>query len=125
MRVGGHQHLNSDSRMSIVRNINVLEFMTLDGVIQAGGGPDEDTSGGFRYGGWQAPYSDDVLGNVMAEQMTPPFALLLGRRTFDILPRTGLSMRSIGPASTRRRSMSYQRRFSGTIGATQSSSTAT
>jgi dihydrofolate reductase len=58
--------------------------MTLDGVIQAGGGPDEDTSGGFPYGGWQAPYSDDVIGEVMSEQMRWPFALLLGRRTFDI-----------------------------------------
>lgn len=67
-----------------MRNIVVLEFITLDGVIQAGGGPEEDTSGGFKYGGWQAPYSDEVLGNVMAEQMREPFALLLGRKTFDI-----------------------------------------
>jgi dihydrofolate reductase len=67
-----------------VRNINVLEFITLDGVIQAGGAPQEDTSGGFKYGGWQAPYSDETLGEVMAEQMKEPFALLLGRKTFDI-----------------------------------------
>ncbi|MEO8393710.1 MAG: dihydrofolate reductase family protein, partial [Chloroflexota bacterium] len=67
-----------------MRKINVLEFMTLDGVIQAGGGPDEDTSGGFAYGGWQAPYSDDVEGAVMNKQMTMPFDLLLGRFTFDI-----------------------------------------
>jgi dihydrofolate reductase len=67
-----------------VRNINVLEFITLDGVIQAGGAPQEDTSGGFKYGGWQAPYSDETLGAVMAEQMKEPFALLLGRKTFDI-----------------------------------------
>ena len=62
----------------------VLEFITLDGVIQAGGGPDEDTSGGFKYGGWQAPYSDDVLGTVMNKQMSMPFDLLLGRKTFEI-----------------------------------------
>jgi len=67
-----------------MRSILVLEFMTLDGVIQAGGGPEEDTSGGFRYGGWQAPYSDEALGRVMAKQMSEPFALLLGRKTFDI-----------------------------------------
>jgi dihydrofolate reductase len=67
-----------------MRKVIVLEFVTLDGVIQAGGGRDEDTSGGFAYGGWQAPYSDDVLGNVMKRQMNMPFDLLLGRITFDI-----------------------------------------
>ena len=67
-----------------MRKINVLEFMTLDGVIQAGGGPEEDTSGGFKYGGWQAPYSDEVEGAVMQKQMRMPFDLLLGRKTFDI-----------------------------------------
>ncbi|TGL58730.1 dihydrofolate reductase family protein [Leptospira sarikeiensis] len=67
-----------------MRKIIVLEFITLDGVIQAGGGPEEDTSGGFEYGGWQVPYSDDVLGTVMNKQMSPPFDLLLGRKTFDI-----------------------------------------
>lgn len=44
-----------------MRKIIVLEFLTLDGVIQAGGGPTEDTSGDFVYGGWQVPYSDDVI----------------------------------------------------------------
>jgi len=67
-----------------MRKVIVLEFITLDGVIQAGGGPEEDTSGGFAYGGWQAPYSDDVLGTVMKRQMNMPFDLLLGRTTFDI-----------------------------------------
>ena len=67
-----------------MRKVIVLEFITLDGVIQAGGGPEEDTSGGFKYGGWQAPYSDDVLGTVMKRQMNMPFDLLLGRTTFDI-----------------------------------------
>src|SRR5690348_8039188 len=67
-----------------MRKVIVLEFMTLDGVIQAGGGPEEDTSGGFAYGGWQAPYSDEVLGTVMQKQMSIPFDLLLGRTTFDI-----------------------------------------
>jgi dihydrofolate reductase len=67
-----------------MRKVIVLEFITLDGVIQAGGGPEEDTSGGFAYGGWQAPYSDDVLGTVMKRQMNMPFDLLLGRKTFEI-----------------------------------------
>jgi dihydrofolate reductase len=67
-----------------MRKVIVLEFITLDGVIQAGGGPDEDTSGGFKYGGWQTPYSDDVLGTVMKKQMGMPFDLLLGRKTFEI-----------------------------------------
>lgn len=67
-----------------MRKVIVLEFITLDGVIQAGGGPDEDTSGGFAYGGWQAPYSDGVLGTVTRTQMNMPFDLLLGRKTFEI-----------------------------------------
>ncbi len=67
-----------------MRKIMVLEFMTLDCVIQAGGGPQEDTSGGFKYGGWQAPYSDNALDATMKKQMTMPFDLLLGRKTFDI-----------------------------------------
>lgn len=64
--------------------IIALEFITLDGIIQGPGGPDEDTSGGFRYGGWTVPYFDEALGNVMGEQMREPFALLLGRHTFEI-----------------------------------------
>lgn len=67
-----------------MRNIVVLEFITLDGVIQAGGGPEEDLSGGFKFGGWMVPHADEVLGKVMGEQMGGPFALLLGRKTFDI-----------------------------------------
>lgn len=67
-----------------MRKIIALEFITLDGVIQAGGGPDEDPSGGFVYGGWAAPYSDDVVGAVAQRQMGLPFDLLLGRVTFDI-----------------------------------------
>jgi dihydrofolate reductase len=68
-----------------MRKMIVLEFITLDGVIQAGGGPEEDTSGGFAYGGWQAPYSDDALGEaVMKKQMNLAFDLLLGRTTFEI-----------------------------------------
>jgi dihydrofolate reductase len=67
-----------------MRKIIVTEFVTLDGVVQAPGGPTEDTSGGFKYGGWTVPYFDDFSGNVMGEQMKQPFNLLLGRKTFEI-----------------------------------------
>lgn len=67
-----------------MRKVILLEFITLDGVMQAPGGPDEDTSGGFKFGGWTAPYFDDFSGKVMAEQMKQPFSLLLGRKTFEI-----------------------------------------
>ncbi len=66
-----------------MRKVIALEFITLDGVIQAPGGPEEDTSG-FAYGGWEAPYDDDVAGTVMNRQMNLPFDLLLGRKTFEI-----------------------------------------
>lgn len=67
-----------------MRKLIVLEFITLDGVMQAPGGPEEDTSGGFKYGGWIVPYFDEFSGKVMAEQMKGPFELLLGRRTYEI-----------------------------------------
>lgn len=67
-----------------MRKIIVLEHITLDGVIQAPGGADEDPSGGFAYGGWIGPYADAVLGARLREQMNLPFDLLLGRKTFDI-----------------------------------------
>jgi dihydrofolate reductase len=67
-----------------MRKITVLTFITLDGVMQAPGGPTEDTSGGFTFGGWTVPYFDEFLGQVMTEQMGQPFDLLLGRKTFEI-----------------------------------------
>ncbi|MCC6166658.1 MAG: dihydrofolate reductase [Caldilineaceae bacterium] len=67
-----------------MRKIIVLTFVTLDGVMQSPGGPTEDTSGNFAYGGWVVPYFDELLGQVMAGQMGKPFALLLGRKTFEI-----------------------------------------
>jgi dihydrofolate reductase len=66
-----------------MRKIIVLSFITLDGVMQAPGGPEEDTSGGFKYGGWVAPYGDEVYGKAMEKQMKPA-DLLLGRKTFEI-----------------------------------------
>ncbi|VVB62426.1 Uncharacterised protein [uncultured archaeon] len=67
-----------------MRKLNVLTFITLDGVMQAPGGPQEDTTGGFKYGGWVAGYWDDILGVVMGQQMAGPFDLLLGRKTYEI-----------------------------------------
>jgi dihydrofolate reductase len=70
------------------RKLIVSEFVTLDGVMQAPGLPDEDTEGGFKHGGWQQPYFDDVFANVIEnETMAAADALLLGRRTYDIFAR--------------------------------------
>ena len=66
-----------------MRKIIVLSMITLDGVMQAPGGPKEDTSGGFKYGGWVAPYSDDVYGQVVQKELKPA-DYLLGRKTFEI-----------------------------------------
>src|SRR3954467_6659148 len=66
-----------------MRKIIVLSMITLDGVMQAPGGPEEDTSDGFEYGGWVAPYGDEVGGKVM-EKLMKPADLLLGRKTFEI-----------------------------------------
>lgn len=59
-------------------------MITLDGVIQAPGGPEEDTSESFEYGGWVAPFSDDVVNKAIRSQMSERFELLLGRKTYDI-----------------------------------------
>ena len=65
-----------------MRKIVVLEFMTLDGVMQAPGGPEEDTSAKFDFGGWQAPYVDDLLNEVTKKELEAPAEYLLGRKTF-------------------------------------------
>ncbi len=67
-----------------MRKVIVISHISLDGVIQSMGRPDEDTSGGFAYGGWIAPFSDDVLGTVVNREMNMPFELLIGRKTFEI-----------------------------------------
>lgn len=67
-----------------MRKIIVLSFISLDGVMQAPGGPTEDTSGGFKYGGWTVPYFDEFGGAEMGKQMSGEYDLLLGRKTFDI-----------------------------------------
>src|SRR5258705_4805147 len=69
---------------SDMRKIITTTFVTLDGVMQAPGGPEEDASGGFKYGGWQAHVMDDSLGEALNEFVKPPFAMLLGRTTYNI-----------------------------------------
>ncbi len=66
-----------------MRKIVVLSMITLDGVMQAPGGPKEDTSGGFKYGGWTAPYGDEVYGKAVQKELEPA-DYLLGRKTFKI-----------------------------------------
>ena len=68
-----------------MRKLIVSTFLTLDGVMQAPGGPGEDDSGGFAHGGWSVNYWDDQMGQVMGEATSRPFAMVLGRRTFDIM----------------------------------------
>ena len=73
-RQGGHT----------LRKLKVTTFLTLDGVMQAPGGPEEDSSGGFTHGGWSVNYWDDQLSQEMAEFMGRPYELLLGRKTYEI-----------------------------------------
>ncbi|WP_085812928.1 dihydrofolate reductase family protein [Geoanaerobacter pelophilus] len=67
-----------------MRKVIVVSFLTLDGVMQAPGGTQEDTDGSFKYGGWVVPYFDERGGAIMHEQMTKPLDLLLGRKTYEI-----------------------------------------
>jgi dihydrofolate reductase len=67
-----------------MRDLIVLSFVTLDGVVQAPGGPEEDPSDGFDHGGWMVGYWDDEIGAAMGESMAPPFDLVLGRKTYEI-----------------------------------------
>jgi len=67
-----------------MRTITVLEHISMDGIIQAPGGPDEDPSGAFTHGGWSGRYSDDVLGAALRQKMHSSFDLLVGRHTFEI-----------------------------------------
>jgi dihydrofolate reductase len=67
-----------------MRKIITATFVSLDGVMQAPGGPEEDPTGGFRFGGWIAPHWEDEIGAVLSEGFSKPFDLLLGRKTYDI-----------------------------------------
>lgn len=67
-----------------MRKVVVSEFLSLDGVMQAPGDPEEDTEGGFTHGGWQMPYFDEVAGNAVSEGIAATDAFLLGRKTYEI-----------------------------------------
>jgi dihydrofolate reductase len=67
-----------------MRKLIVAEHLSLDGVIQGPGSPEEDPSGGFRFGGWSVPYADKAIGEAVQDLLSQPFELLLGRRTYDI-----------------------------------------
>ena len=67
-----------------MRTLTVAAFVSLDGVMQAPGGPEEDCSSGFRFGGWIVPYADKTTGQAVMDLFSQPFELLLGRRTYDI-----------------------------------------
>jgi dihydrofolate reductase len=68
-----------------MRKLIVSTFLTLDGVMQAPGGPGEDDEGGFAHGGWSVNYWDDQMGQIMGEATSRPFAMVLGRKTYDIM----------------------------------------
>ncbi len=76
--------------------IVITEFISLDGVVQAPGGPDEDTDGGFAHGGWSQPFFDpEVVGGAFDKAVTKAEALLFGRRTWQTWPRRGPSKPAI------------------------------
>ena len=72
-------------RTPVMRKLIVSTFLTLDGVMQAPGGPGEDDSGGFAHGGWSVNYWDEQMGQIMDEATSTPFAMVLGRKTYDIM----------------------------------------
>src|SRR5262245_26725212 len=83
-RVGPGTCMDRPRRRTNMAELVVTTFVTLDGVMQAPGGPQEDDSGGFTHGGWQAPYFDGDAGAFELESIAKADAFLLGRRTYDI-----------------------------------------
>ena len=78
------QAAEESSEVHVMRKLVSSTFLSLDGVMQAPGGPEEDASGGFSLGGWTVPYFDESVGAFMDDLMGHPFDLVLGRRTYDI-----------------------------------------
>ncbi len=81
-----------------MRKLIVAEQMSLDGVIQSPGDPNEDPSGNFHLGGWVVPYADEVIGDALQDLLSPPFELLLGRRTYDIFAAYWPRVRADSPS---------------------------
>jgi dihydrofolate reductase len=81
-----------------MRKLIVAAFISLDGVIQAPGGPEEDPGGGFRHGGWIVPYADEATGQAVQDLFSQPFELLLGRRTYDIFAAYWPHVRADSPS---------------------------
>jgi dihydrofolate reductase len=79
-----YEPIGSADLEGAMRKLIVSAFISLDGVMQAPGGPKEDTSGEFRFGGWQVPYADEAIGRFVQDLHSQPFDLLLGRHTYDI-----------------------------------------
>jgi dihydrofolate reductase len=98
-----------------MRKIITTTFMTLDGVVQAPGGPGEDTTGGFSSGGWTVNYWDEKMGEVMTGFMNTPFELLLGRKTYDIFasywPNAKTDMEVANPFNTTKKYVVSHNRF--------------
>jgi dihydrofolate reductase len=80
----GDESTKTAKEPSPMRSLVVATFLTLDGVMQAPGGPEEDPTGGFAHGGWSVNYWDEAMGATMAEALSTPFDLLLGRKTYEI-----------------------------------------
>ncbi len=89
-----------------MRKIIVLSMITLDGVMQAPGGPKEDTSGGFKYGGWVAPYSDEVYGKVVQKELKPA-DYLWAEKHLRFGPTTGLNMETFGRVLMKAQNMCF------------------
>ena len=104
-----------------MRKLIVQTFLTLDGVMQAPGGPGEDDDGGFAHGGWSVSYWDEQMGQVMDQATSKPFAMVLGRRTYDIMAAFGRTplRRKARRSSTRPPSTSRPRVIPGWSGATR------
>src|ERR671923_1830121 len=79
-----HSSTPRQRRSSKMRNLVVGTFLTVDGVMQAPGGPEEDTEGGFRHGGWSVSYWDEEMGRLITESTLQGDALVLGRTTYQI-----------------------------------------
>jgi len=82
-----------------MRKLIVAEHISLDGVVQGPGAPDEDPGGGFRLGGWTVPYDDQTIGREVQELFSHPFELLLGRRTYDLWAAYWPTVPADSPAS--------------------------